>query len=319
MKASNTQDIVNNLEDNPLTHWNGGRLVVIPTETVYGLAADAANDLAIAKIYALKRRPKFNPLIAHMANSAMAKKYVIWNDWAQILSQHFWPGALTMVLRLKPNAAISALATNGGDTLAVRVPAHNIARDLIQQFGRPLVAPSANISGHVSPTMLAHVREEFPDNPPLMIDGGSCEIGLESSVIDLSADAPILLRAGMVSADAISQALQMPVLRAGDVDAKEIRSPGQLRKHYAPNKPVRLDVTALEEGEALLAFGAPLEGAAHLFNLSQKADLIEAASRLFQGLRALDKTNATTIAVMPIPCAHIGEAINDRLKRASIR
>lgn len=324
MQSYNIQNIVSNLEDNPLTLWNKGQLVVVPTETVYGLAADAANDTAVAQIYALKKRPKFNPLIAHMADIAMAKRYVVWCDEAEILARKFWPGALTLVLPLQSGAAISALATDGGDTLAIRVPNHPITRALIAAFDKPIVAPSANQSGRISPTKAAHVRAEFGDAVPLIIDGGACAIGVESTVLDLTGDAPVLLRAGGITANEIEAALGKSVLRAHQQNiaqkgAGTLRSPGMLTRHYAPNTKLRLNATEVMPDEALLAFGAPLPGAAIIFNLSESGDLVEAASRLFAGLRELDATGASAIAAMPIPNENIGEAINDRLTRAAVR
>ncbi len=320
MKPANPQDIENSPEDNPLTHWSDGGLVVIPTETVYGLAADATRDDAVAKIYALKNRPSFNPLIAHVADAQMAKHYVQWNDWAEQLSIAFWPGPITLILPLLPHATISALATDGGDTLGVRCPLHGVTLPLIKAFGKPVVAPSANRSGRISPTSAQHVREEFGDDAPLIIDGGACTVGIESTVIDLTDEVPVLLRPGAITQDMIEAVLGVSVHLPHQVSNEQVRlkSPGMLTRHYAPTTPLRLDATQVHAGEALLAFGMHVPGgASHIFNLSMHGDLVEAASRLFEGLRALDACGASRIAVMPLPTEGIGAAIADRLKRAS--
>lgn len=298
----------------------------MPTETVYGLAADAANDRAVAEIYALKGRPSFNPLIAHMADIAMAKRYVHWNAQAQLLAEHYWPGALTLVLPLRADAAISPLATDGGQTLAVRVPDHPITKGLIAALGKPIVAPSANRSGRISPTRAEHVGEEFAEHGekgPWIVDGGPCQMGLESTVLDITGNAPVLLRAGGVTVASLEKLLGTSVARyhafipEGAKDAA-LRSPGMLSRHYAPDAKLRLQATVLEKGEALLAFGPALPGASHVFNLSPSGDMLEAAANLFTGLRTLD-ASANAIAVMPIPNTGIGEAINDRLARAAVR
>lgn len=319
MKPGNPQYIVNSPEDNALTYWANGELVAIPTETVYGLAADATRDDAVAKIYALKNRPSFNPLIAHVSDAAMAARYVQWNEAADILAHAFWPGPITLVLPLLSQAPISALATDGGDTLGVRCPNHGVTLTLIRAFGKPLVAPSANRSGRISPTTAQHVRDEFADAVPV-IDGGACTVGIESTVLDLTTGTPVLLRPGAITKAMIEavlgQAVQLPA--ESPMQDARLKSPGMLTRHYAPTTPVRLDATQVHAGEALLAFGMDVpDGAHHVFNLSTHGDLVEAASRLFEGLRTLDACGATRIAVMPLPTEGIGAAIADRLQRAS--
>lgn len=320
MKPGNPQDIEISPEDNSLTHWSNGGLVVIPTETVYGLAADATRDDAVAKIYALKNRPSFNPLIAHVSDAEMAKRYVQWNALAEQLSLAFWPGPITLILPLLPHAVISSLATDGGDTLGVRCPLHGVTLQLIQAFGKPVVAPSANRSGRISPTSAQHVRDEFGADAPLIIDGGNCTVGIESTVIDLTGEVPVLLRPGAITQDMIEAVLGVGVHLPHQVSDAQVRlkSPGMLTRHYAPTTPLRLDATQVHAGEALLAFGMDVpDGASHVFNLSRHSDLVEAASKLFEGLRVLDAAGASRIAVMPVPTEGIGAAIADRLKRAS--
>lgn len=320
MNPSNTQYIDISPEDNALTHWGNGELVAIPTETVYGLAADATRDDAVAKIYALKNRPSFNPLIAHVSDADMAKQYVQWNDAAATLARAFWPGPITLVLPVLPNATISSLATDGGDTLGVRCPNHGVTLKLIRAFGKPLVAPSANRSGRISPTSAQHVRDEFGVDAPLVIDGGNCTVGIESTVLDVTGDIPVLLRPGAITQAMIEAVLGTSVLLPNMVatDHARLKSPGLLTRHYAPATPLRLHATQVHAGEALLAFGLDVPGgAAHIFNLSVHGDLVEAASKLFEGLRVLDAVGATRIAVMPLPTEGIGHAIADRLTRAS--
>lgn len=322
--------------DNAVTLWREGGLVAMPTETVYGLAADATNGEAVARIYALKSRPQFNPLIVHVADTRAAIRYVEWNDTAELLAEAFWPGPLTLVLKRRARSRISELVSAGGDTLAVRVPAHPVALDLLQAFNGAIAAPSANRSGRVSPTTAQHVRDEFGDEAPLIVDGGACEVGLESTVLDISGDAPVLLRAGAITREMIirvieggltpyasltpavngsREALRTPNQPFGEA----LKSPGLLASHYAPSIPVRLNVLDVASDEALLAFGpSPLTGAATTLNLSPRGDLIEAAANLFAYLRALDVPAHRAIAVMPIPSAGIGEAILDRLTRASV-
>jgi L-threonylcarbamoyladenylate synthase len=295
-----------------------GALVAFGTETVYGLGADATNPTAVAAIYQAKRRPSFNPLICHYACAADAFAHVIPNDTALLLAEKFWPGPLTLVLPRRPDCPVSELAGAGLSTLAVRIPAPQLTRDLIAAAGRPLAAPSANPSGKISPTTAAHVMEGLQGRIAAVLDCGPCAVGLESTVLDLSGDSPCLLRPGGVSREAI-EALIGPILSTADHGAP--KSPGQLLSHYAPNLPLRLDACQVAENEALLAFGPPLPGAAVLFNLSPTRDLTEAASRLFAGLHWLDREAAARglqgLAAMPIPGAHLGAAIRDRLRRAA--
>jgi L-threonylcarbamoyladenylate synthase len=329
-------------EDTVLTLWNKGEVAAVPTETVYGLAADAENDRAVARIYQLKSRPSFNPLIIHVADIAMAKHYARWNEMAEHLAAKFWPGPLTLVLPTGSPTHLSTLALAGGDTVALRVPAHPILRRLIAKFGRGVAAPSANQSGRVSPTTAAHVRAEFGVAVPVL-NGGACAVGLESTVVDLTGDIPIILRPGAVTREMIETSLPhlaagadaaiIPPLAGGinkeehaggiNKEAQEsanqriLKSPGQLAAHYAPSIPVRRNATSVGADEALLAFGAhPLPGAGRMLNLSPSGDLVEAAANLFAFLRALDDGRYRTIAVMPIPETGLGEAINDRLRRA---
>lgn len=320
MKPDNTQYIDNSPEDIALTHWSNGGLVAIPTETVYGLAADATQGAAVAKIYALKNRPSFNPLIAHVDGAAMAQRYVIWSDAAEKLAQAFWPGPITLVLPLRADSGISPLATDGGDTLGVRAPNHGVTLQLIRAYGKPLVAPSANRSGRISPTTAQHVRDEFGEHAPLIIDGGACQVGIESTVLDLTGAVPVLLRPGAITQAMIVAILGVEVVLppAGMSGDGRLKSPGLLTRHYAPTTPLRLDAEQVHAGEALLAYGMDVpDGAAHVFYLSRHSDIAEAASRLFEGLRVLDACGASRIAVMPLPTEGIGAAMHDRLIRAS--
>ena len=319
MNAHYPQDIDFLAEDNAISLWQNGGLVVIPTETVYGLAADCENSEAVASIFALKSRPRFNPLIVHVGDVEGAKRYGQWNDTAEKLARAFWPGPLTLVLKLTQHTKLADLVTSGGDTVALRMPNQPHTLSLLRRFGRGVAAPSANKSGRVSPTTAAHVREEFGAECPLIIDGGACSVGLESTVLDISGDAPVLLRPGAITKHMISECLQLSLRAANDDKPVHIlKSPGQLASHYAPSIPVRTDAISVASDEALLAFGAqPLTGAATTINLSESGNLQEAATRLFASLRALDNPQYRAIAVMPIPNEGIGEAINDRLKRAS--
>jgi L-threonylcarbamoyladenylate synthase len=287
-----------------------GGLVILPTETVYGLAADAGNPLAVAKVYEAKGRPSFNPLISHVADLAAAERIAVFDDRARTLAEAFWPGPLTIVAPLKYSAAVSDLARAGLDTVAVRVPAHPLARQLLEAFGGPVVAPSANRSGRPSPTTYAHAVEETGFAADAALDGGPCDVGLESTVVALLDGPPRLLRPGAVTREQI-EALIGPLAEA-EADAK--RSPGRLSLHYAPNAPVRLNAVNRQDGEAYLGFGF---GPRTEFNLSPGKDLREAAANLFAMLRAADRTNPKAIAVAPIPHHGLGEAINDRLRRAA--
>ena len=287
-----------------------GGLVILPTETVYGLAADAGDARAVAKVYEAKGRPAFNPLIAHVAGVAMARRIAVFDDRAERLAQAFWPGPLTLVLPVADTAAVCDLARAGLDTVAVRAPAHPIAQALLQAFGGPLVAPSANRSGRPSPTTFADALAETGAAAAAALDGGPCKIGLESTVVALL-DAPRLLRPGAVTRGEI-EALIGPLSEA-EADAK--RSPGRLTRHYAPTLPLRLNAEEPQPGEVWLGFGR--NGGAG-FNLSPDGDLAEAAANLFAYLRAADLADgASGIAVAPIPGEGLGEAINDRLRRAA--
>ena len=288
----------------------GGGLVILPTETVYGLAADAGDARAVAAVYAAKGRPAFNPLIAHVADVAMARRIAVFDDRAERLVQAFWPGPLTLVLPIIDDAAVCDLARAGLDTVAVRSPAHPIAHALLEAFGGPLVAPSANRSGRPSPTTFADAVEETGASAAAALDGGPCRIGLESTVVALL-DEPRQLRPGAVTRAEI-EALIGPLSEA-QADAK--RSPGRLARHYAPNLPLRLNAEEPRAGEVWLSFGP--RGAGGL-NLSPDGDLIQAAANLFAYLRAADRSDgAAGIAVAPIPDHGLGEAINDRLRRAA--
>ncbi len=301
-----------------------GELVAFPTETVYGLGADATSNTATAAIYTAKGRPHFNPLICHYADAEAAFRHVRASPVAERLAAAFWPGPLTMVLPRRVTCPVSLLAGAGLETLAVRVPAHPVALALLAAVGRPVAAPSANRSGHVSPTTADHVLGELGGRIAAVVDGGPCRVGVESTVLDLSEGRPFVLRPGGVAADAI-EAVAGPVGRAITPSAAEqsrtLRSPGLLVSHYAPSLPVRLDATGVNADEALLAFGPPLNGAGVTFELSRRGDLAEAASLLFAGLRWLDaegsRLGLDRIAAMPVPNEGLGEAINDRLQRAS--
>jgi L-threonylcarbamoyladenylate synthase len=302
-----------------------GSLVAFPTETVYGLGADATNGAAVARLYEAKGRPAFNPLIAHVADLQSAQKLVRFDAAAARLAAAFWPGPLTLVLPRVADCPVADLASAGLDTLAVRVPNHPVARAILAAFGKPIVAPSANRSGHVSPTTAAHVLADLGGRISLIVDGGATPVGIESAVV-ACLGAPALLRPGSLPRTAIEDVLKRTLAEAASVPAPTDSgplAPGMLAQHYAPRTAVRLNASRVEPGEALLAFGpAPIEGAARatmVLNLSTHRDLIEAAANLFAHLRALDAAGAKAIAVMPIPADGLGEAINDRLKRAAAR
>jgi L-threonylcarbamoyladenylate synthase len=293
-----------------------GKLVAFPTETVYGLGGDATSDAAVAAIFAAKGRPLFNPLIIHVPGLAEAEALAIVDARTREAARHFWPGPLTLVLRRRDECGISLLASAGLDTIAIRVPAHPVAQALLQETGRPLAAPSANRSGHVSPTEAAHVAAELGDRVAQILDGGRCAVGVESTVLDLSGAMPTLLRPGGVTLEALTAVLGEVALGGDDPDAP--RSPGQLASHYAPTLPLRMNAAAARLGEALLAFGPSMPpGFAAALNLSPGGSLTEAAANLFAMLRRLDRDDFTGIAVMPIPDDGLGRAINDRLRRAA--
>ena len=295
-----------------------GELVAMPTETVYGLAADATNPRAVAGIFLAKGRPRFNPLIVHVASVAGAREIAVLTPEAERLAQSFWPGPLTLVLPRQPGAGIADLAVAGLSTVAVRVPAHPIARALLAAFGGPLAAPSANRSGQVSATTAAHVAADIGHAVAVIIDAGPAPIGLESTIVGLDGPRPTLLRAGGVSRVAIEAVLGQRLV-APDVSQTTPLAPGMLTSHYAPSASLRLEATSVEPGEALVAFGPLPPGADRaraIVNLSESGDLAEAAANFFAALRTLDR-QATVIAVAPIPNEGLGEAINDRLRRAA--
>jgi L-threonylcarbamoyladenylate synthase len=301
-----------------------GGLVAFPTETVYGLGADAGNAAAIARLYAAKGRPAFNPLIAHVSDLAAAQKIASFDAQAILLAQAFWPGPLTLVLPKAPGCVVADLATAGLDTIAVRVPAHRIAGDILRAFGGPVVAPSANLSGHVSPTTAAHVRSDLAGKIDLIVDGGAVEVGVESTIVGCF-DVPMLLRPGGVPRGEIERVLGRALLQPPDdtgSDSGQPLAPGMLASHYAPRAPVRLNAEGIEAGEALLAFGpqviSGVKAASDVMNLSPRGDLNEAAANLFGYLRALDAKGVRAIAVMAVPHHGLGEAINDRLRRAAM-
>jgi L-threonylcarbamoyladenylate synthase len=291
-----------------------GRLVAFPTETVYGLGADAANDRAVAAIFAAKSRPRFNPLIIHVPGLAEAEATAVFDNRARRAVERFWPGPLTLVLQRRSGSGLSLLACAGLDTVAIRAPAHSVAQALLRATGRPIAAPSANRSGRVSPTEAAHVAEELGDRVALIIDGGRTPVGLESTVLDLSVEPSTLLRPGAVILEELTELLgPIAAPKAGAA-----KSPGMQASHYAPALPVRREATDARAGEALLAFGprAP-PGFAEVFWLSRSGDLGEAAANLFAMLRQADRPCFTGIAVTPIPEHGLGCAINDRLRRAA--
>ncbi|MGB1547552.1 MAG: L-threonylcarbamoyladenylate synthase [Alphaproteobacteria bacterium] len=294
-----------------------GDLVAFPTETVYGLGADATNEEAISRIYTIKLRPSFNPLIIHLYDLAAAEKVAHFDERARKLAKRFWPGPLTLVLKRRGDAKVTPMASAGLPTVAVRVPANDVAHTLLKAAGRPIAAPSANRSGHVSPTTAAHVAASLGMAVDLILDGGACTIGLESTVLDLSGERAVLLRPGAVTIEMLQETIG-EVEPANPADAKQPRSPGMMDRHYAPSIPVRLNAIAAEPGEALLSFGAhAITGFAAERNLSEKSNLREAAANLYRYLRELDWSGFRAIAVMPIPEEGLGLAINDRLRRAA--
>ena len=301
-----------------------GELVAFPTETVYGLGADARNGRAVAAVFEAKGRPHFNPLICHFPDAEAAFAEVLADDRARALAAAFWPGPLTLVLPRRAECRIDLLAGAGLDTLAVRVPAHPLALEMLRAASIPVAGPSANRSGAVSPTTADHVLEGLSGRIAAVLDGGACDVGVESTVLDLAMGGAALLRPGGVPVEAI-EAVIGPVSRPLPISAAEktrsLRSPGMMLSHYAPALPVRLKAADVAAHEALLAFGPPLPGAGLVWQLSEGRDLREAAARLFAGLRWLDaegaKLGLTRIAAMPIPEAGLGAAINDRLARAA--
>ncbi|MDH7792783.1 L-threonylcarbamoyladenylate synthase [Ochrobactrum sp. AN78] len=299
-----------------------GGLVAIPTETVYGLAADAAHGEGVAGIFAVKGRPQFNPLIAHVDSIAMAERYVTFDPISRKVAEAFWPGPLTIVLPLKAKQdtqrPIHPLVTAGLDTLAIRMPTGQV-RDVIKQLDSPVAAPSANTSGRISPTSAKAVADDLGGKIDMILDAGPCGIGVESTIIKVEGARVRLLRPGGLAAGEIEALIGVKLERAEHKAA--IQAPGMMESHYAPNAAVRLNVESVGEGEALLAFGpkrvADADKALAVLNLSPLGDLREAASNLFDFMRRLDASAARTIAVEPIPFDGLGEAINDRLKRAA--
>lgn len=289
-----------------------GGLVAFPTETVYGLGGDARSDIAVARIFAAKARPRFNPLIVHVADLAAAQAFALFDDRALAVARQFWPGPLTLVLTLRAGAGLSHMVTADLPTVAVRVPAHPVAAALLRRFGGPLAAPSANPSGRVSPTRAVHVIDGLAGRIAAVIDGGPCAVGVESTILDLSG-APALLRPGGVPVEALEAALGLKLFMGGD--ANKPTAPGQLASHYAPAAQVRLNADAWLPGEVSVGFGP---GNAD-FTLSADGDLVEAAANLFHVLREADFIAGTAgkIAFAPIPETGLGRAINDRLQRAA--
>lgn len=303
--------------DEALALLGAGEVVAIPTETVYGLAGDATNGAAVAKIFEAKGRPRFNPLIAHVATIAMAEAVAEFDPLSRRLAEKFWPGPLTLVLPLKPGSAIHPLVTAGLDTIALRMPRGFGAR-LIERLGRPLAAPSANSSGRISPTTAAAVADDLGDRIRLVVDGGPTPVGLESTIVKVESGKFRLLRPGGIAAEELEEAAGAALVRGAE---SGVEAPGMLASHYAPGALVRLNAEDVAASEALLAFGPErvknAEGAVAVLNLSERGDLTEAASNLFSHLQALDRSGAKIIAVEPIPYEGLGEAINDRLSRAA--
>lgn len=299
-----------------------GQLVAFPTETVYGLGADACDAAAVASIFAAKKRPSFNPLISHVADRSLAFDLGLETPIASALATAFWPGPLTLILHRKPDCPIASLTSAGLDKIAIRVPAHDGARALLLQFGGPVAAPSANPSGRISPSRAEHVMALMAGDIPLVLDGGACISGLESTVIDCTGADAVILRPGGVTRAMAEDALRTAGITVDVVDAPPIgtgqspASPGQLESHYAPQNTVRLNATSFKEGECFIGFGGmQLDGNA--LNLSPSADLVEAAANLFDMLHIADGQCKAGIAVAPIPALGLGEAINDRLQRAA--
>ncbi len=298
----------------------GGGLVAIPTETVYGLAADATNDRAVARIFEAKGRPRFNPLIVHVADVGAARAHAEFSPLALHLAEEFWPGPLTLVLPRRETSTLSRLVSAGLDTIALRAPAHDVARAVIEAAGLPLAAPSANPSGSISPTCAEHVRQSLGDRVDMILDGGRSVFGLESTIVKIDGQDATLLRLGAVAAADIERAIGKRLVRIRH-GAAPVEAPGMLESHYAPEAQLRLNVRTPAATEAYLAFGAAPDGHPHTFSLSAAEDLREAAANFFAHLRAADALCKTArlegISVAPIPVVGLGEAINDRLRRAA--
>lgn len=312
---------------------HAGDVFGLPTETVYGLGGDATNPIAIAKIFATKNRPQFNPLISHVSGIEMARQFGVFDETATRLANAFWPGALTIVVPRTENCAVCDLACAGLETIALRAPNHEVAQKIIAEFGGPIAAPSANISGNVSPTSAQHVLSEFGENITFVIDGGNCQIGLESTVVAVMGGQITLLRHGAISIAELENAAGTKVLIANLHDENTPKSPGMLLRHYAPKAKLILNAHSAEEGEIFIAFGAPpypplFTGAGDraqrggggnfpIIQLSENANLTEAAGNLYAAIREADSNNPKAIKVAPIPNRGIGIAINDRLARAA--
>jgi L-threonylcarbamoyladenylate synthase len=291
-----------------------GGLVAFPTETVYGLGADAREGRAVARIFEAKGRPRFNPLIVHLASAEEAAAYGAFSAEAERLAQAFWPGGLTLVLSRRDDAGLSDLVSAGLPTVALRVPSHEIARALLRAAGTPIAAPSANISGRVSATRAEHVAADFGDRVDMVLDGGPSAAGLESTIVALHGEEPALLRSGAVAAEEIERVLGRRLVRR---HGGAIQAPGMMQSHYAPRAHLRLNAEVPRPGEAFLTFGSRPHGDGPALNLSPSGNLREAAANLFAYLRALDSSGIDMIAVTPIPETGLGEAINDRLRRAA--
>jgi L-threonylcarbamoyladenylate synthase len=296
-----------------------GELVAFPTETVYGLGADATNDKAVARVFAAKNRPEINPLIVHSHDIAAMKSWGLWSVEAEALSLAFWPGPLTLVLPRVEKSPISLLTSAGLQTIALRMPKHPVALELLRSSKCPIAAPSANLSGKISPTTPLHVMESLGGKIPLILAGGPSKIGIESTVCDLTSATPKILRAGAITKDMIERVLDQNVTY--ETDSEILHAPGQMKSHYAPNIAMRLNVDSADANEALLTFGPDIhiKGGKRRLALSEKGDLEEAAANLFAHLRTFDQPEFKSIAVMPIPMAGLGIAINDRLQRAAHR
>ncbi len=293
-----------------------GKVIAFPTETVYGLGADATNGKAVEKIYKIKKRPKNNPLIIHVNTIENALNFGIFNKNALKIARKFWPGPLTLVLPSVKNTAISDFVTSGLGTIAIRIPKNEIARKLIKIVKKPIAAPSANISGKLSPTLAKHVYENFGNNVDMIIDGGACQLGIESTVIYCSNDIISILRPGIIIKEEVEEVINKKI--ENNIKNKEVISPGVLKNHYSPKLPIKINVTSASPEEALLTFGKSWpKGSKTTLNLSINSDLKEAAANLFSMLNKLDKSGAKNIAVTKIPNKGIGIAINDKLKRAS--
>jgi L-threonylcarbamoyladenylate synthase len=300
-----------------------GQLVAFPTETVYGLGADATNDMAVARIFAAKDRPAFNPLISHVASAAAAFDLGVETPVAAALASAFWPGPLTLVLDRRPDCPVARLTTAGLDKIAVRVPAHAAARALLTHFGKPVAAPSANPSGRISPSTAGHVMRGLAGKIDLVLDGGPCETGVESTVVDASVEQAVILRPGGITRHEVADALKAAGFDApiahptAATQPVQPVAPGQLASHYAPHAAVRLNATKAAADEELIGFGSVAGSGILALSLSASGDLIEAAANLFAMLHRVDDTGTAKIAIAPVPDNGLGEAINDRLRRAA--